>query len=175
MENGLIQIYTGKGKGKTTAAIGQAIRAVGQDLKVGLVYFHKNPEEWDYGELKKLGELGIETKGFAEEHPHFYEDTPEKTMREECLNGLEYVENIFRENSVDLLILDEIIIALRDGYLEEEEILNLLSDKPEDMEVVLTGRGATEQLLEKADLVSKIENIKHPFQEGVESRKGIDY
>lgn len=175
MKKGLIQIYTGEGKGKTTAAVGQAIRAIGQGLKVGFVYFHKNPEEWDYGELKKLEELGIETKGFAKKHPHFYEETQEKTMREECLNGLEYIEKIFREDSLDVLILDEIIIALRDGYLEEEEILNLLSEKPEDMEVILTGRGAVKQLIEKADLVSKIKNIKHPFQEGLESRKGIDY
>ncbi len=175
MEKGLIQIYTGNGKGKTTAAVGQAVRAIGQGLEVEFVYFHKNPEEWDYGELKELGNLGIKVKGFAKKHPHFYEDTSEETMREESLKGIEYISNIFNENSIDILILDEIIISLRDGYLREKEILDLLSEKPENIEVILTGRGATEKLIEKADLVSEIKNVKHPFQEGLESRKGIDY
>lgn len=175
MKKGLIQIYTGKGKGKTTAAIGQAIRAIGQGLEVGLVYFHKNPEEWDYGELKELENFGIKVRGFAKKHPHFYDEISKETMREESLKGLEYVKNIFEEDSLDVLILDEIIISLRDGYLYEKELMNLLSEKPDDIEVILTGRGATDKLIEKADLVSKMENIKHPFQKGVESRKGIDY
>lgn len=175
MEKGLIQIYTGSGKGKTTAAVGQAVRAAGHGLKPRLVYFHKNPEKWRYGEFKKLEELGIKSEGFAKKHPHFFEGVSEKKMRKESVEGLKHIRNIFKKDEIDLLILDEILISYRDGYLEEEELLQLLEDKPEDLEVILTGRGASEKLIEAADLVSRMENVKHPLEKGVGSRKGIDY
>lgn len=175
MERGFIQIYTGEGKGKTTAAVGLAVRAIGRDLKVGFIYFHKAPEKWGYGELKILEEIGVKVHGFAEKHPHFFEDAEEEEIREETLRGVEFVEGIFKEKSVDLLILDEIIISVRDDFLKEEELLELLDKKPEEMELVLTGRGASDALIERADLVSRIENVKHYFDEGMEGRPGIEF
>lgn len=174
MKKGLIQIYTGPGKGKTTAAIGQAIRAVGHDMKVGVVYFYKLPSKWGYEELSVLKDLGVEIYGFAKKHPHM-EDVSIEEMREETLKGLKHVEKIFEEKSYDMLVLDEIIIGVRDGFLKEKELLDLLEKKPEGTEIILTGRGATEALIEKADLVSRVEKVKHYFDKGVKSRPGIEF
>lgn len=175
LENGLIQIYTGDGKGKTTAAVGQAVRALGHGLDVCIIYFHKECEEWGYGEFDLLEEIGAKVKGFAEKHPHFFENVTQEKMCKECLKGVKYIEKIFEKDNFDMLIIDEIIISVRDGFLKEDKLLDLLDKKPEDMEVILTGRGATEKLIEKADLVSEIKKIKHPFDKGVGSREGIEF
>jgi cob(I)alamin adenosyltransferase len=178
MEKGLIQIYTGPGKGKTTAAVGLAVRAIGHDLRVCWVYFHKVPNRWGYNELKVLERLGVKIYGFAEKHPHFYTDVTNEELRKECLKGIEFIERLFKEEDYDLIVLDEIIISIRDGFLKEEEVIDLLDKKPEKTEVVLTGRGdhgRIDLLIQKADLVSKIEVIKHYYDKGVESRAGIEY
>lgn len=175
MEKGLIQLYTGNGKGKTTSAIGQAIRALAHDLKVGMVFFHKDFDRWKGGEIVVLENLGIKIERYAEDHPFFSKDVSKEEVREECLKGLEYIRKVFREDKFDVLVLDEIIISVRDGFLKEEELLDLLEEKPKDMEVILTGRGASEKLIEKADLVTENKEVKHPFNEGVRSREGIEY
>lgn len=175
MENGLIQVYTGPGKGKTTAAIGQAIRAIGHGLEVCVIYFYKMPSRWGYEELRVLEDLGVEIHGFAKKHPHFFKEIGKEKMREESLKGLKHVEEIFDEETLDIIILDEIIIGIRDGFLREKELLEVLEKKPEGTELILTGRGASESLIEKADLVSKVENVKHHFDEGVECRPGIEF
>jgi len=173
-KKGLIQIYTGDGKGKTTAAIGLACRARGHNLRVCYIYFHKNPEKRD-GEHQVLKKLGVKVKGFAKRHPHFYKDVNEEEVRKACLNGLEFVKKIFQGNKYDILILDEILISLRDGFLKEEEVLDILNSKPEDLELVLTGRGLTENINKRADLVSEIKKIKHPYDSGIKRRIGIEY
>lgn len=153
---GLIQVYTGEGKGKTTAALGLALRARGHDLRVGYVYFHKEPEEWTYGEHRILKGLGIETFGFAKKHPHFFKDISQEEVRRGCLEGVTFIKKVFQEKRYDLLILDEILISLRDGFLKEEEVLEILDSKPEGLELVLTGRGATKPVIERADLIDYI-------------------
>jgi cob(I)alamin adenosyltransferase len=174
-EKGLIQVYTGDGKGKSTAAIGQAARAAGHGFKVGFVSFFKDPEVFGYGEYKSLQKLGIKTFLFARQHPHFYHELDLNEVRRECCNGVEFIKELFRDQSWDMLVLDEIDIALRDGFLREEEILSLLEAKPEKLELVLTGRGATERIIEKADLVSEVKEVKHPHGRGIQSREGIEY
>ena len=174
-EKGLIQVYTGDGKGKSTAAIGQAVRAAGHGFKVGFVSFFKDPEVFGYGEFESLQKLGIRTFLFARRHPHFYKKISLDEVREECLKGIEFVKELFHDQSWDMLVLDEIDIAVRDGFLREEEVLSLLEAKPEKLELVLTGRGATEKIIEKADLVSEIKEIKHPYEQGIGSREGIEY
>ncbi|MDI6751861.1 MAG: cob(I)yrinic acid a,c-diamide adenosyltransferase [bacterium] len=175
MEKGLIQVYTGDGKGKTTAAIGLAVRARGQGLSVGYIYFYKEPGAWDYGEIRVLEKLGVDTFGFAQKHPHFYKDVSFEEMRKESLAGLEFIKKLYGENKYDLLILDEINISIRDGFLKEKEVLEIMEIKPEGLELVLTGRGATQKITEKAELVSRIEEIKHPYNTCIERRKGIEY
>ena len=174
-EKGLIQVYTGDGKGKSTAAIGQAVRAAGHDLKVGLVSFFKDPQLFGDGEFEPLQKIGVEAFFFAKKHPHFYKEISPGEVGEECLKGLEFIKGLFGERTWDMLILDELNIAVRDGFLREEEVLALLEAKPRKLELILTGRGATEGIIEKADLVSQIEKIKHPYDQGVQGREGIEY
>lgn len=172
---GLIQVYTGGGKGKSTAAIGQAVRAAGHGFKIGFVSFFKDPDVFGYGEYEPLQKLGIETFLFAKKHPHFYQNLSLDEVKRECLNGVEFIKKLFQDPSWDMLVLDEINIVIRDGFLEEEKVLSLLEAKPEKLELVLTGRGATQRIIEKADLVSEIEEVKHPYEQGITSREGIDY
>ncbi len=170
---GLIQVYTGEGKGKTTAAIGLACRARGHNLKVCYIYFHKNSKKCD--EQRMLKKLGVETSGLAKTHPRFYKNVSKGKIRRECLEALEFIKKIYRQNKYDILILDEIFISLRDGFLTEKELLELLNLKPNNLELVLTGRGATKRIIEKADLVSEIKKLKHPYDSGIKGRKGIEY
>ncbi|MBI5554852.1 MAG: cob(I)yrinic acid a,c-diamide adenosyltransferase [Elusimicrobia bacterium] len=175
MKRGLIQIYTGQGKGKTTAACGLAVRAIAHQLKVGYIHFHKNPVKWDYGELKILKKLGVDIYGFAHQHYRFYKNLSPEKIRQKCLEGLEFIKIIYQKNNYDILILDEIIISLRDGLIKEEELLEIFKSKPKKLELVLTGRGASRRIIQKADLVSKILNVKHPYNLGWPIRKGIEY
>lgn len=174
-QRGLIQIYTGNGKGKTTAAVGLAIRAKGHGLRVGYIYFHKEPDKWNYGENKILKQIGIDTFGFAKSHPFCRKNSKPENMRKECLQGLDFIKKIYEENKYDILILDEINISVRDRFLKEEEVLEILKTKPINLEVILTGRGATQRMIEQADYVSEIREIKHPYNSGVKRRKGIEY
>jgi cob(I)alamin adenosyltransferase len=174
-KQGLIQIYTGAGKGKSTAAIGQAARAAGHGFKVGFLSFFKDPEAFGYGEYKSLEKLGIKTFLFAKKHPHFYKELNPDDVCQECSKGLDFIKELFRDPSWDMLVLDEINIALRDGFLKEEDVLSLLDAKPGKLELVLTGRGVTEKIIEKADLVSEVREVKHPYSSGIRSREGIEY
>jgi len=174
-EKGLIQVYTGNGKGKSTAAIGQATRAAGHGFKVGFISFFKDPDVFGYGEYKSLERLGVTTFLFAKRHPHFYKELNPEDVCRECCRALAFIRELLQDPSWDMLVLDEIIIAVRDGFLKEEQVLSLLEAKPRKLELVLTGRGATKGIIEKADLVSEVREVKHPYSQGVKSRKGIEY
>ena len=187
MKQGLIQIYTGNGKGKTTAAVGQAVRALGHNLKICWISFFKDPEKWGYGEIGMLKKWGVDVFHFALQHPCFCNppSSPfnkgglrgiilQKKVRQECPKALGFITEIFKKD-YDLLILDEINIALRDGFLKEDELLSLLKEKPKSLEVILTGRGATPKLIKMASLVTEMKKIKHPFDKRIKSRKGIEY
>jgi cob(I)alamin adenosyltransferase len=174
-KKGLIQVYTGTGKGKSTAAIGQAVRAAGHGFKVGFVSFFKDPEAFGYGEYKSLEKLGIKTFLFARKHPHFYKELNPDDVCQECSKGLEFIKELIQDPSWDMLVLDELNIALRDGFLKEEDVLSLLDAKPDKLELVLTGRGVTDKIVEKADLVSEVREVKHPYSQGIKSREGIEY
>jgi cob(I)alamin adenosyltransferase len=174
-KKGLIQVYTGNGKGKSTAAIGQAARAAGHGLKVGFISFFKDPDAFGYGEYKSLEKLGVKTFLFARKHPHFYKELSPDDVCQQCCQGLEFIKGLFQDQSWDMLVLDEINIAMRDGFLKEDDVLSLLQMKPEKLELVLTGRGVGQRIIEKADLVSEIREVKHPYSRGIKSRKGIEY
>ena len=174
-EKGLIQVYMGAGKGKSTAAIGQAARAAGHGFKVGFLSFFKDPEAFGYGEYKSLEKLGVKTFLFAKKHPHFYKELNPNDVCQQCSRGLEFIKELFKDPSWDMLVLDEINIAVRDSFLKEEDVLALMEAKPEKLELVLTGRGVTEKIIEKADLVSEVKEVKHPYSQGIKSREGIEY
>jgi len=175
MKKGLVEVYTGEGKGKTTAVIGLICRARGHNLDVCYIYFHKNPEKWGYGEFKILKKIGVDIYGFAKEHPHFDKNINKEKIRESCLKGLEFIKKIYKEKKYDIIVCDEILISLRDKFLKEEEILEIISKKPKDIELILTGRGATKKIIGKADIVSEIKKIKHPFDKKIKSRIGIEF
>lgn len=172
---GLIHIYTGDGKGKTTSAVGLAARALGGGLKVCYVSFHKRPELYGYTEMDSLRALGAKVINFAKGHPHLDSSIKRQTMVEEVSEGLIALRDLLKKEQLDLLIMDEILISVRDNFIREEEVIDFIQSKPSDLELVLTGRGATPALIELADYVSCVQKIKHPFDRSVPSRKGIEY
>lgn len=174
-ERGFIQVYTGNGKGKSTAAIGQAVRAAGHGHKVGFISFFKDPDVFGYGEYRSMQQLGIKTFLFARKHPHFYKTVDHEEVCRECVSGLECIKELLLDPSWDMLVLDELNIALRDGFVNEDEVISLLDAKPQRLELVLTGRGVPQRILDRADLVSEVMEIKHPYSQGIQSREGIEY
>jgi cob(I)alamin adenosyltransferase len=169
---GLIMVHTGDGKGKTTAAIGTAFRAVGVGFKVKMIQFIKG--SWDYGELhtaEKLENLEIVPmgEGFTWETKDRERDT--KIAYETWSACREAIER----GDHDLLIFDEINVAMSLGYLDVGEVIETLKARPQDMHVILTGRGAPQELIDAADLVTEMKEIKHPFHSGIYAQRGIEY
>ncbi|HAF71085.1 MAG: Cob(I)yrinic acid a,c-diamide adenosyltransferase [Acetothermia bacterium 64_32] len=173
---GLVQVYTGDGKGKTTAAIGTGIRALGHGWRVHMLQFLKGGDPLSpYGEILALARL----PGFTVEQlgpPHFvHPGSASEEDRKAIRRGLERAREALSSGEYDLVILDEINVALQLGLAEVDEVLALLDGKAEGTEVILTGRGAPRELIERADLVSLVEAVKHPFERGIAARPGIDY
>lgn len=173
MEKGLIEVYCGDGKGKTTAAIGLAIRAISHGFKVCFIIFFKPRDIFEQGQGRVLKKLGIEVHNLIPVKLHSYRKMGFEKGRKKFLKALSVIDEISRKD-YDLLILDEMNIVLREGYLRKEEILRFLEKKPKRLEIVFTGRGAPQWLTERADLVSEIRKIKHPFDQGLKEREGID-
>lgn len=172
---GLIHIYTGDGKGKTTAAIGLATRALGGGFKVCYCSFHKRPEKYGYTEMESLKKLGASVYNFAKGHPHLDKSISPGAVAQEAKEAVNFLKDLVRHETFDLLIMDEILISVRDHYIEEELLLDFIRSKPEHLELVLTGRGATENLMELAHYVTYCKKVKHPFDSKIRSRKGIEY
>lgn len=173
MKKGLIQIYTGDGKGKTTAAIGLAVRSRSYNFKVCFITFFKPQGIFERGQGRILRNLGIDVYNLIPEKLHIFRKKRFEKGRKICLDLLHFIEKTFCKD-YDLLILDEMNIVLREGYLKNEEILSLAEKKPKNLEIVFTGRGASQALVERADLVSEIKKLKHPFDRGIKERRGID-
>ncbi len=163
-------MYTGKGKGKTSAALGLAVRALGRNLKVCIVQFMKGLET---GELLFFrGVKNIEIRQFGSGK---FVSRGDKKEREIALAGLEYAKSQMLSGKFDILILDEINVAITMEILEVSEVIKLIELKPENVELILTGRDAPQEIIEIADLVTEMREIKHYFSKGVEARKGIEY
>jgi cob(I)alamin adenosyltransferase len=173
LENGLVQVYTGNGKGKSSAAFGLALRAIGRGLKVYAIQFIKGG--FDYGELyvvDKLPNLKLKAFGrgkFVTEKPPGKEDVK---LAEQALA---LAEEVVKSGEYDIVILDEINVALNLKLIEIEKVLELMKNKPKYVELVLTGRYAPNEIIEAADLVTEMREVKHPFNKGYQARKGIEY
>jgi cob(I)alamin adenosyltransferase len=175
-ERGLVIVYTGRGKGKTTAALGIVLRAVGHGMKVGMIQFIKG--EWYYGELTSSKRLEPEFemiaagKGFVgiidDSHP--VEDH-QKAAQAAMALAMEKLSS----GAYDILILDEINYAAKLNLISEQDILALIAAKPEKTTLVLTGNYALESVLASADLVTEMKEIKHPYQQGIKAKKGVDF
>jgi len=168
---GMIHIYTGSGKGKTTAALGLAMRAVGHNFKVAIIHFMKI---WDYGEVKSLKKLEIDLFRYGTTEL-IDPKNPSPVDFEQAEKALSKAEELIENGNYDILILDEINVALGFNLIPIERVVNLLNKKPDSLELVLTGRKCPEELIDRADLVSAIDEIKHPYQKGIEARKGIEF
>ena len=179
LEKGLVQIYTGDGKGKTTAAFGLALRAAGQGNKV-LIYQFLKPATLDVGERFAI-ELGavrirIETLDVPWDMSGSLED--EKVVsgvKGAISDALKKITQMAEKREYDVLILDEIVFCLSEGLAKLEDVRNLIDKRDSAVEVILTGRGATAELMELADLVTEMKNIKHPFDKGLPARRGIEF
>ena len=172
---GLIHIYTGNGKGKTTSAVGLGVRALGHGLKVCYAYFHKRPERYGYTEINQLEKLGAKIYGFTKGHPFCNKELKAETLEKECREAIETLKKEVFTKNYNLLIMDEILISVRDNYLPEEKLIDFVKSKPDNLELVMTGRGATEKLIELADYVSNVTKVKHPYDKEITSRKGIEF
>lgn len=171
----MIHIYTGTGKGKTTAAVGLATRALGAGLNVCYTSFHKRPELYGYHEINMLHRFGAVVHCFAKGHPHLDRSLDENVIRAEVAEAMIVLTAMVKTEKIDLLIMDEILISVRDNYLTEDELIRFIMAKPVHLELVLTGRGATPAVIALADYVSEINKVKHPYDKGLQSRKGIEF
>lgn len=179
LTKGLIQIYTGDGKGKTTAAFGLALRAAGQGNKV-LIYQFLKPPSLDVGErfALQLGAVRIRVEALDVEWDMAKSFDDEKQVAKAKAAISEALERLARtaeKRFYDVLILDEIVFCLSKGLANLEKIKDLIERRDPCVEIVMTGRGATDELLAMADLVTEMKNIKHPFDEGIEARQGIEF
>ena len=168
---GLVQIYTGTGKGKTTAALGLAMRAAGHNLKIAIIHFMKI---WNYGEVKSLRKLGIDLFRYGTTEL-IDPKNPSPVDFEQANKALSKAEELIEKAGYDILILDEITVAVDFNLIPLKRVVDLLDKKPDNLELVLTGRKCPQELIERADLVSIINEIKHPFQKGLKARKGIEF
>ncbi|NNG66995.1 cob(I)yrinic acid a,c-diamide adenosyltransferase [Caldanaerobacter subterraneus] len=175
MKKGYVQVYTGDGKGKTTAALGLAFRAVGRGMKVIMFQFLKGMAT---GELKsaELLKPNFEIKRFAESKKFTWEMTEEELQELKSKVREEYEEllRILKSGEYDIVIVDEAMAAIHSGLLSVEDVLRLIEEKPESVELILTGRSAPQEIIEKADLVTEMKEIKHYYKKGVPARVGIE-
>ncbi len=176
---GLVQIFLGNGKGKTTSSLGTALRACGNGFSVHLIQFMKNGadslEEQIPGEilaLKKFPNFTYKRFGIG----GWIIKNPTEEQINNCKNSLQYVKESLNDAKIDILILDEILYAVQLGFLTEEEIIKLIDKKPKNKELILTGsHEPLEKIFKKADLISEIKKIKHPYDKGILARRGIEF
>lgn len=170
---GMLQVYTGNGKGKTTAAIGEAFRALGQGKRVFLIQFMKKGK--DLGEIKagrrfsKFKVLQAGRVGWVARNKASLKD---KQLAQE---GLRVAQRAIKSKDYDLIILDELNVAVEFGLVKAEQVKEVLRGKPETVELVITGRHADPEILKIADLVSEIRELKHYYRKGIKARAGIEY
>ncbi len=177
-QHGYIQVYTGNGKGKTTASLGLAMRALGRDWKVLIVMFTKGGN--DYGELNTFRQfsprisenLRIVQAGLDRV---IYKANENEQDHKKIKRGWNIVKKAVKNDEYQLIIMDEANIAIDMGILDVDEVIDVLKNKPDEMEIVLTGRNAHPKIVEIAHLVSKIEPVKHYWDKGISARKGIEY
>ncbi len=185
LTEGLVQVYTGAGKGKTTAALGLALRAAGYGMRTCIVQFLKRG--WESGERAAVQRLapeveihafGSERWGDASKAPEgtpWWKLPPSEEDRNQAQEGLEFAHNYITSGDWDIVVLDEVLGALGYQLISLDQVLGLICDKPPTVELILTGRGAPPEIIKAADLVTEMQEVKHPFRKVVKARKGIEY
>jgi cob(I)alamin adenosyltransferase len=169
---GLVMVNTGPGKGKTTAALGQALRAAGQGLQVKIIQFIKRGKF--YGELKSLDlipNIEVQSMGLG----LIRDDTDLTPHREKAREAWQAARQAVTSGDWGLVVLDEVFIALGRGFVSNDEIVELIRSKPPQVHLLLTGRGCPQEIMELADTVTKMEAVRHHMAEGVEAQKGVEF
>ena len=175
-KDGLVIVYTGNGKGKTTAALGMALRAAGYHHKVCLIQFIKG--SWPYGEMESLKrlepevELIIAGKGFV---GIIDDSSPREDHIKIAKEALQISNEKIQSGAYNIVILDEVNYAINLGLIDVADVLKLIKSKPENLNLVLTGNHARQEIIDAADLVTEMKEIKHPFKSGIKAKKGIDF
>lgn len=173
-EKGLIIVHTGNGKGKTTAALGMVLRSLGHGFRVAIIQFIKGA--WEPAEKAVLSHWPEQLEFLAMGEGFTWETQDRQRDQEKAQQAWEKAQEFINNPDFHLVLLDEINIAIKLGYLNVEDVLAGLAAKPEDSHVILTGRGAPPELIEVADLVTEMKLIKHPFQEqGIKAQPGIEF
>lgn len=167
---GYVQVYTGNGKGKTTASLGLAVRAAGAGLNVYIIQFLKKGNYSEINALSRFENITIEQYGLGK----FVKGRPsEEDMAAGAAGYLKLLE-ILKQNNHDVVIAEEANVAVTCNLITEQQLLDLIDARPDTVELVITGRGATDRVMERADLVTEMKEIKHYFQQGVTARVGIE-
>ncbi len=175
MAKGLIHVYTGEGKGKTTAAFGLALRAAGQGKNVLILQFLKSRTK-DSGEITTAKKCGVEVVKFRRQtSPIFDPGVKPRELKKSVKKALVLSIKKIKSNSYDMLIMDEFNNLVESGYVNTGDVKKIIREKPEGLELVFTGRGASKELINIADYVTEMRMVKHPFNKGVKARKGIEY
>jgi len=175
-QKGLLVVYTGNGKGKTTAAMGMTVRAVGYDWQVCVVQFIKG--SWKYGELDGIKRLApnVELNVMGEGFVGIIDDTKSiEEHRRAAKRAYDLALEKIQSGKYQLVILDELNVALNLKLISHEELEELVVGKPESLHLVITGRNASQWLIDRADLVTEMTEIKHPFQKGILAQQGVDF
>ena len=176
MLKGMVQVYTGNGKGKTTAALGQGLRSVGRGLIVYMIQFLKSSDTGELYSCKKIGD-NFKIFRFEKKRDFFWNLTEQEKLevKEEVNVAFDFAKKVMQEKKCDVLILDEIMGVLSNHLIKEEELCQFIQNKPDNMELILTGRDAPQSIISLADYVSEIHSIKHPMDKGIKARRGIEY
>ena len=175
-KGGLTIVYTGKGKGKTTAALGIVLRAAGYKKKICMIQFIKG--SWHYGEMDSSKRLEPEFemvavgKGFV---GIIDDKSPKQEHERIAKEAIKISFEKIQSEKYDIVILDEINYAINLGLVKLEDVINLIKSKPQKLDLILTGNYAKEEIIDLADLVTEMKEIKHPYQQGIKARKGIDF
>lgn len=174
VDKGLVSIFTGDGKGKTTAAIGTAVRAAGHGLRVFMAFFAKG-DEYYRGEANSLQLIPNITTAVCHHKNWIDKDNPKAEDRELAESALTAAREAMLSGDYNLIILDEINIAINYGLVSLDDVIEFVKAKPQNVELILTGRYAEPELVQMADLVTEMNAVKHPFSKGVKAHRGIDY
>lgn len=171
--SGLIYVFTGGGKGKTSAAIGIAVRAAGHDKRVAIFQFMKEeaPKKGELSALRTFKNVKILRFGHSSLNKSFDVDKTKEKINE----GLELAKVMLENEQIDVLLLDELNLALDAKLVDFKTVEELLKYKDKNIDIIITGRNAPEEIINRADLVTEMKKIKHPFDKGVKAKKGLDY
>ena len=176
-KKGLVIVFTGDGKGKTTSALGMALRASGHGKKVLIIQFIKDYK--NYGELKfakRFPQANIEIKTFGEGYVGIRGDKKPKEVHSQAAEeALEFAKNMIKSKKYFMIVLDEMNLALNLKLLRIDDVLKLVKSKPKDLHLVLTGRSAPRKIIQAADMVTEMKEIKHPYTKGILALKGIEF